>query len=200
MLTWINDSLRQKEQNTFNKLSLESTAERHRSTLVRLPGARFAGYRCRQCTASKCSADHMEKIMKVKEAMHPGVEWRDPETTVTEIAKLMRDEDIGAIPIGKNDRLVGMVTDRDIACRAVADGRDLTQTTAGDVMTKGIVFCTENEELDDAVRLMESKQIRRMPVINDDKRMVGMLSLGDLSHSVSHELSGELVEAVSEHH
>jgi len=138
--------------------------------------------------------------MKVKEAMHKGVEWREPTTPISEVAKVMKENDVGAVPIGENDRLVGMITDRDIACRAVANGMDLSKTTAGDVMTKGIIFCTENEEVEDAIHLMENKQIRRLPVINDKKRMVGMLSLGDLSHSVSHELVGELAEAVSEHH
>ena len=138
--------------------------------------------------------------MKVKEAMHKGVEWREPKTPISEIAKIMKESDIGAVPIGENDKLVGMITDRDIACRAVANGMDLSKTTAGDVMTKGIIFCMENEDVEDAIHLMENKQIRRLPVINDKKRMVGMLSLGDLSHSVSHELFGELGEAVTEHH
>jgi len=72
--------------------------------------------------------------MKVKEAMHRDVQWRDPSTPITELAEIMRHEDIGAIPIGENDRLVGMVTDRDIAIRAVAEDGDISATTAGDVM------------------------------------------------------------------
>lgn len=138
--------------------------------------------------------------MKVKEAMHKGVEWREPATPISEIANVMRVNDVGAVPIGENDRLVGIITDRDIACRAVAKRMDLAKTTAGDVMTKGVVYCTENEDIEDAIHLMENNEIRRLPVINDKKRMVGMLSLGDLSHCVSHELVGELAEAVSEHH
>jgi CBS domain-containing protein len=139
-------------------------------------------------------------IMKVKEAMHEGVEWRAPNTPLTDIAKVMKDNDVGAVPIGENDRLVGMVTDRDIACRAVAEARDLSKTTAGDVMTRNVIYCMENEEVQDAIRIMENKQVRRLPVINDEKRMVGMLSLGDLSHAVSHDLSGELAAAVANHH
>jgi len=138
--------------------------------------------------------------MKVKEAMHKGVEWREPTTPISEIAKVMKQNDVGAVPISQNDRLVGIITDRDITCRAVANGTDLANLTAGDIMTKGIVYCTENEDIEDAVHLMENNQIRRLPVINDEKRMVGMLSLGDLTHSVSHELVGELAEAVAEHH
>jgi CBS domain-containing protein len=139
-------------------------------------------------------------IMKVKEAMHEGVEWRAPDTPIADIAKVMKDSDVGAVPIGENDRLVGMVTDRDIACRAVAEALDLSKTTAGDVMTRNVIYCMENEEVQDAIRIMENKQVRRLPVINDEKRMVGMLSLGDLSHAVSHDLSGELAAAVANHH
>jgi CBS domain-containing protein len=138
--------------------------------------------------------------MKVKDAMHKGVEWVAPDTPVGEIARRMRDKDIGAVPVGENDRLVGMVTDRDIACRAVAAGRDVSKTSARDVMTKGIVYCRDTEDLDDALRIMEQKKLRRLPVINEKKRMVGMLSLGDIAHSATHELTGEVVSAVAEHH
>ena len=138
--------------------------------------------------------------MKVKEAMHNGVEWAAPQTPIPEIARRMRDLDIGAIPVGENDRLIGMVTDRDIACRAVANGADLGTLTARDVMSKGIFYCRDSEELEDALRIMEQKQVRRLPVIDDQKRMVGILSLGDIADATPHELSGEVVAAVSAHH
>jgi CBS domain-containing protein len=111
----------------------------------------------------------------------------------------MRDKDIGCVPIGDNDRLVGMVTDRDITCRAVAAGGDFNKMTARDVMTKSIIFCQETAELADAVRIMEQKQVRRLPVINDKKRLVGMLSIGDLAHK-SRAMSAEVLAAVSAHH
>ena len=138
--------------------------------------------------------------MKVKDVMHPGVTWMTPNTPISELARKMRDEDIGAIPIGDNDRLVGMVTDRDITCRALADGLDINRATAGDVMSRGIVYCGADADIEDAVRIMEKNQVRRLPVINEKKRMVGMLSLGDISHKVPHMLSGEVVETVSAHH
>ena len=138
--------------------------------------------------------------MKVKDAMHRGVEWREPGTPVKEIAKVMRESDVGAVPISEAGRLVGIITDRDIACRAVANGNDIDKLTAADIMTQGIIYCTEGEDVEDAVHLMEDNQIRRLPVLDDEKRMVGMLSLGDLTHSVSRELVGELAEAVAEHH
>ncbi|RME67818.1 MAG: CBS domain-containing protein [Alphaproteobacteria bacterium] len=132
--------------------------------------------------------------------MHKGVDWRTPETPLSEIAKIMREHDIGAVPIGENDRLVGMVTDRDIVCRGLAQDGDLSKLTARDVMTKGIVYCRADEDIEDAIHLMEDKKIRRLPVIDKNKRMVGMLSLGDLSHIVGRELSGELATAVTAHH
>ncbi len=138
--------------------------------------------------------------MQVKEAMHPGVEWVEPDASVLIIAQKMRDLDIGAIPVCEKDRLVGMVTDRDITCRAVAKGADISKLTAGDVMTEGIVYCRDTEDLQDAIRIMEDKQIRRMPAIDEEKRMVGMLSLGDISHAASQALSGEVIKAVSDHH
>ena len=85
-----------------------------------------------------------------------------------------------------------MVTDRDIACRAVADGIDCNKLTTRDVMTKGVVYCLDSEDVDDAIRIMEQKQVRRLPVINEKKRLVGMLSLGDISHATSHELTARL--------
>jgi CBS domain-containing protein len=138
--------------------------------------------------------------MKVNEAMHKGAEWVGPTTSVVEIATKMRDMDVGAIPIGENDRLIGMVTDRDIVIRGITKNKPLADLTARDVMSEGIVFCRDSEELDDALRIMEQKKIRRLPVIDKNKRMVGMLSLGDISHAASHELSGELAAAVSAHH
>lgn len=138
--------------------------------------------------------------MKVRQAMHAGVDWCAPDTPLSEIARIMRDSDVGAVPIGENDRLIGMVTDRDIVCRGFADGRDPAKMTAREVMTEGVVFCTEDADIEDAIHMMENKQIRRMPVINDRKRMTGMLSLGDLSHAADRELTGELAEAISAHH
>ena len=138
--------------------------------------------------------------MKVREAMHKGVEWVEPGTSVKELAKRMRAHDVGAIPVGENDKLIGMVTDRDIVVRACAEGGAPEAVTARDVMTKGVIFCRDLEEVEDAVRIMEQKKIRRLPVLDENKRMVGMLALGDISHAVSHEITGEVAAAVSDHH
>ena len=139
--------------------------------------------------------------MKVREAMHKGVEWVAPDTPLTELAKLMRSRDIGSVPIGDNDRLIGMVTDRDIVCKGLAqDGFDPRRTTARDVMTPGIHCCNEDDDLAKAVKHMESLNVRRLPVINKSKRMVGILSLGDISHSAPSDLLTECVKSVSAHH
>ena len=139
--------------------------------------------------------------MKVKDAMHKGVDWVNPDTPVTEIAKLMREHDIGAIPIGTNDQLIGMVTDRDIVCKGLAtDSFDARRATARDVMTAGIHCCREDDDLAKAVRHMEALKIRRLPVINKSERMVGILSLGDVGHSASGDLLSECVKSVSAHH
>jgi CBS domain-containing protein len=139
--------------------------------------------------------------MKVKEVMHKGVEWVSPDTPVTELAKLMRKHDIGAIPIGENDKLVGMVTDRDIVCKGLAQDKfDARRATARDVMTPGIHCCREDDDLGKAVEHMEGLKVRRLPVINKSKRMVGILSLGDLSQSAPRDLLTEWVKSVSSHH
>ena len=135
--------------------------------------------------------------MQVKDAMHAGVQWVEPGTPVLQLAKLMQDHNIGAIPIGENDRLVGMVTDRDIVCRGLARGLDLKTATARDVMSKGIVYCKDSTDIGEAARLMEQNKVRRLAVINDGKRMIGMLSIGDLSRAGEHELCGEIVDAVA---
>jgi len=138
--------------------------------------------------------------MKVKQAMHKGVQWAGPGTSLEQLARLMWENDVGAIPIGENDRLVGMVTDRDIVCRCIAKGLDPKTTTARDVMTAGIVFCLDKQDLDDAARMMETKHVRRLPVINGKKRMVGMLSLGDVYNAAPRAISEEAMQGVSAHH
>ena len=139
--------------------------------------------------------------MKVKEAMHKGVEWVGPDTPVTELAKLMCTHNIGAIPIGEGDRLIGMVTDRDIVCKGLAqDGFDVHRAIAREVMTPGIHCCREDDDLGKAVRHMEMLEVRRLPVINKNKRMVGMLALGDVSDLAPSDLVSEYLRHISAHH
>jgi CBS domain-containing protein len=125
--------------------------------------------------------------MKVKRAMHTGAQWMEPGTALS------------TIPIGENDRLVGMVTDRDIVSRGLAAGLDLNRATARGVVSKGIFYCRDTEEVAEAARTMEEKKVRRLPVINQDKRLVGILSVGDISLTGERALCGEIVQAVAAH-
>ena len=139
--------------------------------------------------------------MKVKDVMHKGVDWVSPNTPVTELARLMREHDIGCIPIGEDDHLVGMVTDRDIVCKGLTQkGFDATRTMAKDVMTEGIHCCREDDDLAKAMHHMETLKVRRLPVINKSKRMVGIISLGDVSHATSGDMLTECVRSVAAHH
>jgi CBS domain-containing protein len=139
--------------------------------------------------------------MKVKEVMHKGVDWVSPDTPVVEIAKLMCEHDIGSLPIGENDRLIGMVTDRDIVCKGLArDGFNSNRAMARDVMTHDVHCCREDDDLAKAMHHMEELKVRRLPVINKNKRMVGMLSLGDISHMAPGDLLTRCVKSVSAHH
>jgi CBS domain-containing protein len=113
----------------------------------------------------------------------------------------MREHDIGAIPIGENDHLIGMVTDRDIVCKGLAlDSFDAHRAVARDVMTPGIHCCRDDHDLAKAVQHMEELKVRRLPVINKSKRMVGILSLGDISYSAPSALLVEWAKSVSAHH
>jgi len=138
--------------------------------------------------------------MKVREAMHKGSMCVEPTTSVKDIAKRMRDDDVGALPVRADGRLVGIITDRDITCRAVAEGANLGALTARDIMSKDVICCSPDDDVAVAVETMEAKKIRRLPVTDSHKTMLGMLSLGDISHKVSKELSGEVLRAVSAHH
>lgn len=138
--------------------------------------------------------------MDIFKAMHPQAHWAQADTPVSDVARMMETHDIGAVPIGQDDRLIGMLTDRDIVLRVVARGLNPDITTAQQAMTAGIIWCRTTEAVEDAIYVMTQKKIRRLPVIDDAKRFVGMLSLGDIAHSVSRDLSGEVIRAVSDHH
>ena len=127
----------------------------------------------------------------------PDAEWITPDVLLTEAALRMRDKNIGCLPVGENDRLVGMITDRDLACRAVADGLNPQNTKARDVMTKGITWCFDDESVADAVQRMEQKQIHHMPVLDRQKRMVGILSLSDLALKGPQELFTQVSKLTS---
>ena len=136
--------------------------------------------------------------MKVDAAMTREVRLVKPDQTIREAAQLMAEIDAGAIPVTENDRLVGMITDRDIAVRAVAQGKS-PDTRIRDVMSTGILYCLDDQELDEVARNMGKNQVEELPVINHDKRLVGILSLGDLAAKEEPKAVGRTVSQVSEH-
>jgi CBS domain-containing protein len=135
--------------------------------------------------------------MLVKEAMTQHAEWIDPSISIKEAARIMRERNVGCLPVGENDRLIGMITDRDIVCRGVAEGADCTTAKSRDVMSKGITWCFEDQDLQDAARLMEEKQIHHLPVLSREKRMVGILSMSDLALKGPQDLYSRLSKLAS---
>lgn len=119
--------------------------------------------------------------MQLREVMTPDVQLTDPNTTLKDAAIAMREGDFGLLPVGENDRLVGTITDRDITVRAVAAGRDPATTTVRDTMSEGIAYCFEDQSAEEAADVMRHHQIRRLPVLNRDKRLVGIVALSDLA-------------------
>jgi CBS domain-containing protein len=138
--------------------------------------------------------------MQVKDVMTSDVECIAPNTTLQEAAQKMKELDVGPLPIcGEDDRLAGMITDRDITVRAVAEGLDPSTAVVRDVMTPNVIYCFEDQDISDAAHMMEQNQIRRLIVLNRDKRLAGILSLGDLAVDTGDEqLAGHTLEAVSE--
>ncbi len=135
--------------------------------------------------------------MRTKDVMTPHAEWISPDVPLIQVARLMRDKEIGCVPVGENDRLIGMITDRDITCRAVAGGVDLSKAKARDVMSHGITWCFEDGDVGEAAQLMEQKQIHHLPVLNRQKRMVGILSMGDLALKGTQKIFREVCKLAS---
>jgi CBS domain-containing protein len=134
--------------------------------------------------------------MRVSEAMTREVRVANPTQSIREVAKIMAEIDAGGVPVGENDRLVGMITDRDIAVRAVAQGKG-PDTPVREVMSKDVKFCYDDEDLEHVADNMGELQVRRLPVVNRDKRLVGIVALGDIARSEDHETTGETTAEVS---
>ncbi|MDQ6916616.1 MAG: CBS domain-containing protein [Pseudomonadota bacterium] len=134
--------------------------------------------------------------MKVSEIMTHNVRLLNPNQSIREAATLMAQIDAGALPVGENDRLIGMLTDRDIVVRAVAHGKP-ANTKVGEVMSKEILYCRDTDDIDDVARNMGKAQVRRLPVVNHEKRLVGIVSLGDLARNDDPATVGRTVSSVS---
>jgi CBS domain-containing protein len=135
--------------------------------------------------------------MRVSEAMTREVRVCTPGQTIREVAQTMAEIDAGSMPVGENDRLIGMITDRDIAIRAVAAGKG-PDTPVREVMSEHIHYCFDDEEIDDVAQNMGDIRVRRLPVINRDKRLVGIISLGDVARTEGGETVGDAVVGVSQ--
>ena len=134
--------------------------------------------------------------MKVQEAMTSDVRIANPNQSICEAARMMAECDAGAIPVGENDQLVGVITDRDIAIRAVAEGKS-PETQVREVMSKEILYCFEDEDTEDVARNMGDNKVRRLPVLNRSKRLVGIVSIGDLALSNDLDSTGEALADIS---
>ena len=119
-------------------------------------------------------------MQQLKNLMSRDVKVISPEMTIAEAAKKMRDGDFGMMPVGEDDRMIGSISDRDIAIRAVAEGKD-AGTKVRDVMTEGIAWAYEDDSVEKAAAIMSKRQVRRLPVVNRDKRLVGIVALGDFA-------------------
>jgi len=137
--------------------------------------------------------------MKIKDAMSTDCMCIAPDATLLEAARRMRELDVGPLPVCANERIAGMLTDRDIVLRAVAAGRDPKTTRVRDVMTPSVTYCFEDQEIDDAAQLMQEQKIRRLVVLDHDKHLVGILSLGDIAVAGDDmELAATTLERISE--
>ena len=137
--------------------------------------------------------------MKVNEIITHDPEVIRPETALIEAAQKMKSLDIGMLPVCDGDRLVGVITDRDITVRGVAQGYDPKTARVQEVMTPEVIYCFDDEDVKEAAEKMEEKQVRRLPVLNRQKRLVGIVSLGDLAVRTGKEtLAGVVLERVSE--
>ena len=137
--------------------------------------------------------------MQLKEIMTAAVEVIRPDSSIADAAKKMRSLDVGSLPVCDGERLVGMITDRDITIRATADGRDPNNTLVRDCMSPEIVYCFEDQSAEEAERLMQEKQIRRLPVLTREKQLAGIIALGDLATKIDDvQQVGRTVREISE--
>lgn len=119
--------------------------------------------------------------MKIKDIMSKNVQIVEPSALLSEVAQKMQKNDCGSVLVGKDDKLVGVITDRDLALRCVAESHHPAQIKAEQVMTKQILYCRDTDEIEDIALNMTKNKVRRLPVLDKDKRMVGIISLGDLA-------------------
>lgn len=135
--------------------------------------------------------------MKISEIMTSDVQIATPEQTVREAAKIMAEIDAGVLPVSENDRLIGMITDRDIAVRCVGEGRG-PDAKVREVMTKEVKYCFDDQEIEEVAENMGEQQLRRLPVIDRNKRLVGIVSLADIAAAEEADVSGDALRSISQ--
>ena len=137
------------------------------------------------------------RTMLVRDAMTANAEWIGPDLPIREVARRMCGQHIGCLPVGENDRLIGMITDRDLVHRGVATGADPSATPAREVMSHRIVYCFDDDTLESAARLMREREVHHLPILNRKKRMVGILTMGDLAFRGSQQIFGDVSKLAS---
>jgi CBS domain-containing protein len=135
--------------------------------------------------------------MEISKIMHRDVKIISPDETLRDAAAAMKKLDVGVLPVGEHDRLVGMITDRDIAIRGIAEGKG-PDTKARDVMSQEVTYCFEDEAVEHVAENMAELQVRRLPVLNRDKRLVGIVSLGDLATQGSLPKTARALHGISQ--
>jgi len=137
--------------------------------------------------------------MQLRDVMTANVEVIHPDAMLQDAAQKMKSLDVGSLPVCDGQRLVGTLTDRDITIRAVAEGRNPTTTPVRESMTPQVIYCYDDQSVKEAAKLMQEKQIRRLPIINRDKRLVGIVSLGDLAVDTGNQnMAGETLTEISQ--
>lgn len=135
---------------------------------------------------------------QIKDVMTPQCEWIAPDKTVNDAAKVMKEKDFGFMPVGENDRLIGMITDRDIVMRTLAEAKDPSVTQIRDVMTPKTYYCYDDQDVEEVCNNMGEIQVRRLPVVNREKRLVGVVSLGDLAQEASRPNIGQTQQQITQ--
>jgi len=135
---------------------------------------------------------------RIREIMTSNPSTVEPDKTIVDAARIMKQEDAGVVPVTENGRLTGMVTDRDIAIRVVAEGKDPQSTTVQEVASKNLVTLDPEQELDEALRLMAQHQVRRLPVVEEDGRLVGIVAQADVARKGDDTQTGQVVQEISE--
>lgn len=136
--------------------------------------------------------------MKVEEVMSPECKYVDESASLVDAAKVMASEDFGSVPVANGIKLTGMLTDRDIVTRAVAKGLDPANCTAKETMSAEVYYCRKDDDVDDVAKNMADMQVRRMPVVDEDKNLCGFVSLGDLSTRGAQAQAGEALSGISQ--